>query len=99
MTSAQIVAGAIGAGLGTATIFFPITYFAMRNQFALRKDLGKAWRPYLSCVGLFAIIQVLGLEPSVDTPTGLMTFFAIPIFVCALVLYFTYRAPSGSPQE
>lgn len=92
-TTSAIVSHALGSGLATATIWFPISYFAMRSHFGLRKDLGRAWRPYFSCVILFAILQLLGFRPSTDTPVGLAAFFVVPISICALVLYFTYRAP------
>lgn len=97
-TTTDVVAHAIGSGLGTATIWFPITYFAVRSQIALRKGLGKAWRSYLTCVALLAILQMLGLEPSTNTPVGLASFFVLPFTVCALVLYLTYREPTDSSR-
>lgn len=98
-TNGEVIAGAIGAGLGTATIWLPITYFALRKTLQLRNDIGRAWRPYLSCIALFAIIHLLGLESSTATVSGSMVFILVPIIVCTVVLYFTYRAVSNSPLQ
>ena len=91
-TTTEIVANAFGVGLGSATIWFPVTYFAVRKQLQLRNNLGRAWRPYLLCVVLFAIFHLLGFEPSILTTAGMITFFVMPLIVCAIVLNFTYRS-------
>jgi hypothetical protein len=49
------------------------------------------------CVVLFATLHLLGLDPSIDSIGGLVTFFVLPLSVCWLVLYFTYRAVSIGP--
>lgn len=89
----QEVAMAIGAGLGSAVIFFPLTYLAMYKQFKFRGKFGSAWRPFLSSVLALVVLSLLGLSPDTKTISGLMMVFALPITVCALILFFTYREP------
>lgn len=89
MTSVENpIAGAVGAGLGMATLWFPITYFGMQKQLRFGADLGQLWSPYGICVVLFGAMDLLGLVPSTHTPFGLALFVTLPILICAGVLLY-----------
>lgn len=90
MTVIAEMSTALGSGTGTAMIFFPITYYAMRKQFKL-KPLTKLWRPFLYCVAVFAILRFFFGQSGVDTPASLTMFFVLPVVVSALILYWTNR--------
>jgi len=93
----------LGGALFRAVIFFPLTFVAMQSQFRFRGRLGKAWRPFgYSVIALTAVEFVeLGFKtPTADgdmTWMGMMSWFFVPILVCAVVLYFTYRDPHAPP--
>lgn len=95
MTTAILqVTWALGSGIGTAVIFFPVTYLAMREQFTFRGGLGKAGLPFFYSVVALAILQIFGVSFSpTDSVFGLLMFIVVPICVCALILYFSYRIP------
>ena len=98
-TAGDLISSGIGSGLGIATIWFPITFLAVRKQFSLRGGLGQAWRPYLSCVFVFALLNMLGVRPSSDTVLGIMEVLVFPPLACAAILHFTYRTLPSRPTE
>ena len=98
-TITDLVARAIGTGVANATGFLPITYFAARRQFRLRSGLAQAWRPYLSSVLLLALLELFGYESSTKTAIGLVSLFLVPVIVCAIALYVTYRESPNVPSE
>jgi hypothetical protein len=84
------ISHALGSGVGTAIIWFPITYVAMRKQFKL-KTLTKLWRPFWGCVVTFSILLYLFGQPPIDSFESAIMFMMLPIFVSASVLYWTSR--------
>jgi hypothetical protein len=83
-----LIAGALGGALGSATIFFPVTYFAMKGQFKL-KPLGGMWKEFgISIVGI-AVLHLFGLGlggGQQESWVEMMTFIVLPIVVSAAVL-------------
>ena len=98
-TVSDLVARAIGTGVANATVFLPITYFATRMQFRLRSGLAQAWRPYVSSVLLLGLLELFGYESSTKTPIGLVSLFLVPVIVCVIALYVTYRQLPDVPGE
>lgn len=95
----EMIAASFGAGLGLATLWLPITYFAMRNQFRLRRDLGSGWRPYFSGVIVFGIMHALGFDRSTNPMLDILLTLGMPLAVSAALLYFTFRIPATGRQE
>ena len=88
----QQIAFAVGSALVTTVICFPMTYLAMHKQFKLRGKIG-SWKPFLSSLFALATMELFGLSPDTNSIAGTMMFLVVPITVCGLILYFTYRTP------
>jgi hypothetical protein len=85
----------LGSGLGLATIFFPLSYLAMRSQVTFRGGLAKAWKPFGYSVLLLAVAKFVEIgtqaPQDVSTVPGVAWFLVVPFLICVPVLYFTYR--------
>lgn len=85
------ISAALGAGIGRAVIFFPITYFLTRKRLNLREPLSDAWRSFVAVSLIFAVFAYFRLLESTVTYTELALFFIVPTVICALVLNFTFK--------
>lgn len=92
---------ASGEGYSPRQSFFPLTYLAMRSQFRFRGGLGKAWRPFGYSLVLLTVAKFVEIgtkaPQDVETTTALL-WFLVPILICAVVLYFTYRDKNAAPS-
>jgi hypothetical protein len=99
---ADLVSYCLGGGIGFASIFFPLTFRAMKSRVAFRGGLRTAWKPFGFSVIFLAIVQfvqaVTKPPPAAITLSSFFAFLIMPILTCALVLFFTYRKPTPETQ-
>jgi hypothetical protein len=104
MNIVSLFAYCLGGALFKAVIFFPLTFVAMRSQYRFRGSLSQAWGPFGYSIIILAVAQLCEISLKNSNPDdtnmtlmGLMSGLLIPILVCAIVLYFTYRDPHAPP--
>lgn len=100
MTALTEISYSLGAGLGYAAIFYPLTWLSMRKQFGLQK-FGDSKRGLLASIVLLPVLNGMGIFGQADTPMGIMLAYLGPITTCALLIYFTRPTVSTAdrPQK
>lgn len=84
------VAYAFGAGIGACFLFFPMTYFGIRNYLKKRPSIPKLIVLYLVSSLLTGIILDSVARAHVATP-GILTTVFTPIMVSVLVIFVADR--------
>ncbi len=89
-----VVGQVLGLGFAASTIFFPLTYFALKKQLGLEFSWGQIAALFLICGPITGIAKMLiGGGPELSS-MDIISFF-IPILVAAFVICVAHEIKSS----